>query len=302
MKKFLSVILAVFLIFGILSGCSKESESKNDVPDSEPISLVFTTDEHNLTVSQSVVRAYEALCSAVLNGDNQASFNISLLNDVNRLFYSDFPLSYLVNKLEFTEDNSGVRIVYEKNADEHKKAVDEFKVSVNQILTDCGYGKVNNNVFVLNLYSYLTKNTMITSRSNYDYDVIVNSMGYSSSFAGAFAFLLNQAGVKASVVHSTNENGICYMTEAEFKGEKYIFNPFFEARDNEGKALCYFALDYNDLSAAGYSDVKYRNGDGVVFDDGSSDFADLRDSVSYSLDGNKLSVKTGSGSDFQIEL
>lgn len=300
MKKILSLILCLAFIFCIFAGCTNNDE-KEPEGTSEPVSLQFTTDESNSNLSPSSVRAYETLCNAVLNGEDYANFNTTLLNDVNRLFYSDFPLSYLVNKLALKEDNTGVRIIYEKNSDDHIKAVNEFKASVNKILNDCGYGKVNNNVLVLNLYSYLTKNTVITSHCNYDYDVIVNSMGYSSSFAGAFAYLLNQAGVKASVVNSTNENGICYMTEAEFKGEKYIFNPFFEANDNKGEALRYFALDYSELYSAGYIDVRYRNGDGVVFDDGENDFARLRTSVSYSLDGNSLSVKTENG-DFQIEL
>ena len=55
------------------------------------------------------------------------------------------------------------------------------------------------------------------------------------------------------------------------------------------------------MVSAGYTDVRYRNDDSVVFDDGENDFARLRSSVSYTLDGNSLSVKTENG-DFQIEL
>ena len=300
MKKVLSLILCFAFIFCIFAGCSGNDE-KEPKSTTGPVSLQFTTDESNSYLSPSSVRAYETLCDAVINGKSEANFNTTLINDVNRLFYSDFPLSCLVSKMDLKSDNTGVSIVYKNNTDEHLRLVSEFSAKVNEILSECGFGKVNNNVLVLNLYSYITKNTEINNQSNNTYDVIVNSTGYSSSFAGAFAYLLNQAGVKASVVKSTNDDGIAFMAETDFKGMNYIFNPYFEANDNKGEALRYFALDYADMASAGYTDVRYRNDDSVVFDDGENDFARLRSSVSYTLDGNSLSVKTENG-DFQIEL
>lgn len=300
MKKLLSVILCCALILCIFAGCSDNNETELE-PSTEPVSISFTTDYSNSSFSQSSIRAYETLCDAVINAGSEANFNTTLINDVNRLFYSDFPLSCLVSRIDLKSDNTGVKITYKNDTDEHLRLVSEFSSKVNKILSDCGFGKVNNDTLVLNLYSYITKNTEINNQSNNTYDAIVNSTGYSSSFAGAFAYLLNQAGVKASVVKSTNEDGIAFMTETDFKGMSYIFNPFFEADANKGSALCYFALDYAELAAAGFTDVRYRNDDSVVFDDGENDFAQLRNSVSYTLDGNNLSVKTENG-DFQIEL
>lgn len=300
MKKLLSVILCFALIMCIFAGCTDSNEKETEST-SEPVSFQFTTDESNSFLSPSSVRAYETLCDAVINAQSEANFNTTLMNDVNRLFYSDFPLSCLVSKIDIKADNSGVSIVYKNDTEEHLKLVSEFGAKVNEILSECGFGKVNNNVLVLNLYSYIAKNTEIKYQSNDVYDVIMKQSGYSSSFAGAFSYLLNQAGIKASVVKSTNDNGIAFMTETDFKGMRYIFNPFFEANDNQGKALCYFALDYAEMASAGYKDVRYRGGDSVVFDDGDSDFSALRDSVSYTIDGNNLSVKTENG-DFRIEL
>lgn len=301
MKKLLSVILCFAFILCIFSGCSDINENETEST-TEFVSLPFTTDESNSYLSPSSIRAYEILCDAVLNAKSEANFNITLINDVNRLFYSDFPLSSLVSKMEIKADNTGVSIVYKNNTDEHLRLVSEFTEKVNQILSECGYGRVSNNVLVLNLYSYITKNTEVKYQSNNVYDVIINSSGFSSSFAGAFAYLLNQAGIKSSVVKSTNEDGIAFMTETDFKGMSYIFNPFFEANENKGDALCYFALDYADLASIGFTDVRYRNGDSVVFDDGDNDFAQLRDSVSYTLDGNTLSVKISNGDNYKIEL
>lgn len=299
MKKVLSLILSLSLIFCIFAGCS--NNDSDEEPTSEPVSLTITTDESNSYLSQSSIRAYETLCSAVLNGETEANFNTTLIDDVNRLFYSDFPLSYLVGKLDIKSDNTGVSITYKNDTETHLSLVSEFTDKVNKILTDCGFGTVSPNVLVLNLYSYITKNTVIKYQSNTVYELIINSSGYSSSLAGAFSYLLNQAGIKASVVKSTNEDGIAFMTETSFKGMNYIFNPFFEADKNKGEALCYFALDYDGLASDGFTDVRYRNGDGVVFDDGNNDFSQLRSSISYKVDGNTLNVKTENG-DFQIEL
>lgn len=300
MKKLISLIMCAVLTACIFAGCSKK-EAENE-PEKKDISIAYIADAHNSSVNQSVFRAFEQLCDAVVNGKEQALFNISLLGDVNRLFYSDFPLSYLVNKLEINSDNSGVKIIYEKELQEHLKAVEEFKIKVNQILDDCGCGKVSNNVFVLNLYSYLTKNTKLSSQCNYTYDVIVNSIGYSFSIAGAFTYLLNQAGIKASAVNSTNENGICFMTETEFQGGTYIFIPYLEAKENSGNALCYFALDYTELVNLGFNDVKYTDSSGVAFDDYEQTYNDLRDSVAYILEGSNLSVTKNNGEIVQFAL
>lgn len=294
-------MLCVSFVLCIFAGCSAEAESQKNT-DTADSKITYTIDAHNTYINQSAVRAYETLCDAVVNGNSEALFNTSLLNDVNRLFYSDFPLSCLVSRLELNENNSGVNIEYVNEPEEHIKAVADFNKKVSEILSLCGYGKVNNNIFIINLYSYITKNTEITSKCNYSYDVIVNSKGYSFSFSNAFSYLLNQAGIKASIVNSTNENGICYMVETEFKGSKYIFIPFYEARDNGGKALSSFALDYGELASLGFTDIKYSNGDGVVFDDADATFSEFRNSVAYILEDDSLSVTKNDGEIVQIAL
>lgn len=299
MKKIISIVLCVFVVLCMFVGCSAGEENNNDTADSK---ITYTIDAHNSYINQSAVRAYETLCSAVVNGESEALFNTALLDDVNRLFYSDFPLSCLVSRLDFNDNNSGVSITYANGAEEHLKAVDAFNQKVSEILASCGYGKVNNNTLIVNLYSYITKNTEITSKCNYSYDVIMNSKGYSFSFANALSYLLNQAGIKASIVNSTNENGICHMVETEFKGSKYIFIPFYEAKDNGGEALSSFALDYSEIAALGFTDVKYSNGDGVVFDDADVKFSEFRNSVSYSVENNDLSVTEINGEIVQIAL
>lgn len=300
MKKILTLILCFAFAACAFTGCSGDKEPQKEA-EAKPASVLYTTDYSNSNLSPSSIRAYETLCDAVIKGDNEANFNTTLINDVNRLFYSDFPLSCLVAKMDIKSDRSGVSIIFKNDIETHLGLVSDFCTRVSEILSQCGFGKVNNNVLVLNLYSYIAQNTEISSASNNSYDVIVASKGYSSSMAGAFAYLLNQAGIKASVVKSTNDDGIAFMTETDFKGMNYIFNPFFEADDNSGKALRYFALDYSELSAAGYNDVRYRNDDSVVFNDGENEFAGLRSSDSYVLSGNTLSVKTSDGS-IQIEL
>lgn len=301
MKKIVSLFLSAALVVCAFAGCSKE-EKKKEKETTVENSITYTVDAHNSSVNQSVVRAYEQLCDAVVSGKEEALFNTSLIADVNKLFYSDFPLSYLVNKLEINDNNSGVKITYEKDMENHIKAVEEFKNRLNEILTACGYGKVSKNILLLNIYSYLTKNITLSSQFNYSYDAIVGLKGYSFSITSAFTYLLNQAGINASIINAMNEDGICFMTEAEFDGCRYVFIPFLEADENAGSGLCYFALDYSELVSAGFTDVSYSDGSGVAFDDTDKVYTEFRDSVAYILDGNHLSVTKNNGENVQLSI
>lgn len=299
MKKIASLILAAAVMLCMFSGCT---QNKDTAEKNENSRLLYIVDDYNSTINQSAVRAYEALCDAVVNGEEEVLFNTSLIDSVNKLFYTDFPLSYLISKLEINDNNSGLKIFYEKTPEEHAKAVEEFIKRVNEILEHCSYGKAETNVFILNLYSYLAQNTELVSQCSYSYDVIVNSKGYSFSLSSAFCYLLNYAGIKASVVNSDNESGTSYMTEAEFNGCKYIFMPFEEAKTNKGNGLCFFAMDYSELVPMGFINVNYSDGTYVAFDDNDIIYSQFRDSSEYTIDGNNLSITKTNGEIVQVAL
>jgi len=300
MKKIISLIMVCSVMLCMFYGCSKKEGSKPENQESRTLSYVV--DAYNASANQSAVRAYEALCDAVVNGEEEVLFNLSLLDSVNKLFYSDFPLSYLVSRLEINEKHSGVKIYYEKTPEEHKNAVEEFTAKVYEILDSCGYKKVDNNLFILNLYSYLAQNTELVSQCSYAYDVIANAKGYSFSISNAFCYLLNYAGIKASVANSDTSSGTSYMTETEFCGSQYMFLPFEETKINGGKGLCCFALDYSELAAMEFKNVYYSDGASVVFDDNDVVYSQFRDSAEYTLEGNNLSIIKNNGGIVQIAL
>ena len=92
MKKFLSVILLLVFMMSIFTACS-DAAKDDSAQDSE---INITVDSHYENIDESSVRAYEKLCTAVVNGDSEVKFNTSLLDDVNQLFYTCFPLYPLV--------------------------------------------------------------------------------------------------------------------------------------------------------------------------------------------------------------
>ena len=62
-------------------------------------------------LDESSIKAYEKLCNAVLNYKSEVKYNVSLSDDVNRLFYTSFPQYVLVDGIDFLNDNSGVKLL-----------------------------------------------------------------------------------------------------------------------------------------------------------------------------------------------
>ncbi len=295
MKKFISLFLVIVMVLTVFCSCSK-SGSKHE-------KLSYTYDNYYLNDNDDVVKAYEKLCDAVVKGEKSVSFNIDLLDDVSRLYYTCFPLTVLVEEMSLNEKKNGLNLEYVNDLETHKTLVTEFANKVNEIMTECGYNKVSNKEYVLNVYSY------VASKINYDinytttYDAIVKGYGSTSSFTSAFEYLLLQAGINASHVYGLNASGVSFMSIVEFDGENYLFAPGNENKANKGFGLSFFGISYSDILNLGFTDgLKYTDSEAVVFDETSEKYANLRDTVSYEYENGKISAIKSDGSSVEVEL
>ena len=114
MKKAISLILSAAFVCSLFAACSDKSvnEDGNNKSSENNIELKITIDAHYSSLDESSIKAYEKLCNAVLNYKSEVKYNVSLSDDVNRLFYTSFPQYVLVDGIDFLNDNSGVKITY----------------------------------------------------------------------------------------------------------------------------------------------------------------------------------------------
>lgn len=296
MKKIISLILCFLLAAGTFSACSAEKEEET------VRELKITTDFVYKDIDPSVLRAYEKLCKAVINGEKEVKFNTSMMDDVNRLFYTGFPLYDLVKSINFLKDNTGVVITYKNSDEEHKNAVSAFTDKVYEIMDKCGFGSVGVNEYIFNVYSYVTQNVTIDNSSITSYSTIMNGKGVLASINSMFEYLLLQGGADVCRISNIGSGKSKILSSVLFSGQWYYFDPVSEIENNSGKALKYFAMDNKRAGV-------HNSEKGLLRLDGSkaeslkdNSFDALKSSVSYSIENSKVTVKIENGKDFIIEL
>lgn len=296
MKKLLSVILCAALIVCIFCSCSEKSTDIN-------AEIKYTYDYHYADVNSSVVRAYEQLCGAVVNGEPQVSFNISMLQDANSLFYTSFPLNCLVESINIADDGTNLDINYKNDIDTHKQLVADFIKETNVIAAECGAGRVSKNEYVLNVYTYIAQTFEDSISYTNAYDAIMNKAGTESAFSSAFEYLLLQGGVNASHIYSMRTTGISFLSIVQIDGVEYLFSPYDESKATEGKGLSCFGMIYEDaLNLKSYDYYQYTDGMPVAFDDVENRFSDLRDTKSYSYENGAISAYKADGSTVLLDF
>lgn len=300
MKKILSVLIVLAVAGTVLCGCSSNKAEKNN---SNDFKISYTYDYHYSNINDSAVRAFNQLCDAVVSGESAVLFNTALLADVNRLYYTSFPLSYLVGSLSVNSDNTGLNISYIYDTETHLKLVDEFNSKINEIMTSCGYGQVNKSEYILNVYSYISSNTKYDSIYTKTYDVLINGVGSSSSISSAFEYLLAQGGIKNSHIYGMGAEELEFLSVADVNGENYIFNPGKECKETNGKGLSYFGLSYADLLDSGFdSGFTYTDEEPVAFDDTTEKFSSLRSTVSYEFKDGVITAVRENGEKITVSL
>lgn len=299
MKKIVSVLMSILLIAAVFAGCTNK-ENKTESSDNLQTNSYITVDSHYAFADESVKRAYEKLCTAVIAGEESVSFNTQMLDDISQLFYTSFPLNSLVSSVDLLPDRTGVSIAYKNDIDTHKQLVADFNGRVDEILDACSLNSVSKDRFVFNLYSYITKNFQIDTAVVSVYDVIMNARGAAASINSAFEYLVRCGSGEASHVINTNGAG-AMISLVKFNSDFYYFDLGSEIEDNAGTALKYFAM--NDKRTAAYISGTFSYTDqiqvGTVTDDS---YDKLQTSASYTVNDDGISVVYGNNESFLLEI
>lgn len=296
MKKIISVFISICIIFAAFAGCSKNDDS--DKVQTEKISVTY--DSHYQNYDSSAISAYENLCNAVVNGETQVKYNTRMLDSVNQLYYTSFPLNALVESIDVLPDLSGVEIKYKNDTKTHLKLVAEFNTRVDEILTACNIGTVSSSRFVFNVYEYITKNFAVDNSVVSTYDVLLQGKGIKSAVNSAFEYLILRGGGKAS--HAVNYGSTPNMISiVNFNNDWYYFDPAAEVEENSGKALKYFAMD--DKRVGNYISGKLTYTDNSEIASVTDDkYSKLENSVSYEEKKGEINAVLSNGENYVLEI
>ncbi|MDE5973244.1 MAG: hypothetical protein K2G73_01090 [Eubacterium sp.] len=282
MKKIISVFISICIVATVFAGCTK------DKTDEQADNLPITFDSHYANYDASAMSAYENLCNAVIKGEEEVKYNIRMLDSVNQLYYTGFPLNALVESIDIMPDSSGVKITYKNDIETHLELVAEFNARVNEILEACGYGSVNSSRFVFNVYDYIIKNFKVDNSVVNTYDVILQGKGIKSAVNSVFEYLVLCGGGKAS--HAVSyDNTPDMISLVNFNNDWYYFDPASEIENNSGKALKYFGMNDKRIAAYISGQLEYTDGMpvGTVTDD---KYGKLENSSSYEAKNDEISV------------
>lgn len=300
MKKAISLLLSIILIMSAFTACTKgdsnDSDNNQTSSDIGIEQVKFTIDSHYENIDESAVRAYEKVCSAVINGEKEVKFNTSLLDDVHDLFYTSFPLFSLVESIQILPDSSGISLTYKNPDEEHKTIVSGFLNRINEIMEQCQYGKVSTDRYIFNIYTYITSNFILDSSVITISDALIDNKGYSAVLCSLFEYLVLQGGGKAS--HIINVYSSSMISLVHFKGEWYYFNPALDIGDNQGKSLKGFAMNNERADNIEYTYTDYS----VVAAVEDNTFDKLKNSISFEIMDNKVNVTCSDNESFMLEL
>ena len=282
MKKIISVFISICIVVTVFAGCTK------DKTDEQADNLPITYDSHYADYDTSAMSAYENLCNAVIKGEEEVKYNIRMLDSVNQLYYTGFPLNALVESIDIMPDSSGVKITYKNDIEAHLQLVADFNARVNEILTACGLGTVDNSRFVFNVYDYIIRNFEIDNSVVNAYDVIMQGKGVKSAVNSVFEYLVLCGGGKA--IHAVSyDNTPNMISLVNFNNDWYFFDPASEIEDNAGKALKYFGMNDKRIAAYISGQLEYTDGMpvGTVTD---GKYSKLENSSSYEAKNDEISV------------
>ncbi|MBQ9229347.1 MAG: hypothetical protein IJ168_11040 [Eubacterium sp.] len=298
MKKTIAVWLSLCLLALGLSACS-QPETTEETATSAAVPLAITFDAAYTDYDQSVVAAYEQLCTAVMNGEAEARMNVGLTEAVLQLYYTSFPLSALAAVTE-KSDSSGVAITYMDQAT-HLQQVAAFAEKINTLKTQCYNGTVSKTVYTLNLYRYICDNYQEGSAQNV-YETVMNGNGSADTYSGFFEYMLQQAGIPSYHIIGTDAVGSpVSFSAAELEGSLYFFDPVMEYYTSGGKLLRYFGMTTDDVTNFSVQELIYTNRQTAAY---ASDlrFDTCRKAVAWEISGASLLLTLESGKVVEIEL
>lgn len=299
MKKIFCLLFAVITACMCFTACSKSNVGNEE----NDISLNNTYDSVYASYDESVLRNYDAFCNAVINGEAEMRINTSIIEGVEQLFYTSFPMSYLVNGISRNPDGSGVVIEYKNEPEVHKQKVKDFANKIEEIKTECGFYSANDGVYLLNVYNYVASNIKITAFQGISvYETIMKGEGNVFTYSNMFEYLLRQKGIDAyHILAEDNAGGGWGLSCAMLNGQLYFFDVGSEFYSNGGKGLDYFAMSFEDFKNEGLNNPIYSSNDKAFecFDDS---FKACRSCKEWSLIDNTLSITGYNSKTTEIKL
>lgn len=293
MKKVLCIFVSLILVLSCFFGCSKGDGKQEESKAEAEQQVLFGFDYAYKGTDKSAVNAYEKLCQAVIDYQNDVRINTGLLESAQQLLFTSFPLSALVKDIKINDDKSGVVITYKKSGEEHKKTVSDFNNKIKAIKDKCLEGTTNRNVYAVRLYNYIASNIVKSEDDSITcLDTVLTGKGSSFSYSQMFEYLLRQNEIESFHVLANDASGKGWgIAGAVLDGNIYYFDLMTEFYDNQGKLLRYFGMTSEDLKAEGLKDGVLTNREPAE-DASDLKFDTLRRCASWKLYGAKLIVTT----------
>lgn len=287
MKKIISVVLAICLVALNFAGCSSKKEDVNE----SKLDIKYTYDSIYSDFDESSVRAFNDVCDAIVNYETDVQFNIAMLDDVLQLVYTSFPLNFLTQSIVENDDGTGVVISFKYDEEKHNEQAKLFNDKIVEIEKECGLGKVNNGVYILNAYNYVASNMKINSSGTSTlFETVMNGEGTIFTYANLFEYLLLQKDIMAfHIIAEDATGGGWSLSSAQLNDEIYYFDMATEFYSNGGKGINYFAMNSKDVKAEGLKNLKYTSS-GEGYKASSKAFDACRIAKEWSLEGNSINI------------
>lgn len=257
MKKYFSVALSVILTAVILCGCSSGTDDKTHTQ----VNIKYTYDSAYTSYDSSTVRAYETVCDAVVNGVEEVRVNTGMLDNVKQLIYTSFPLYCLIDDITVNSDNSGIIIKYTQETEAHLQSVEAFSDRISEIQEACGFGKVGNAEYTVNVYHYVASNIKESADASVtSYDAIMKGEGTSFTFSNMFEYILQQSDIDAyHIIAIDSSKGSKGLSAAVINDNLYYFDVMSEYKANGGAQLVYFGMTTDDVNTEGLTSLIFSN-------------------------------------------
>ncbi len=266
MRKIIAVALCLMIV--MISACSPVSGSKTaasaakgDTLEHEICAGAFP-DFLSENFDEETVESFRAYEKAVLKGETEFVCTDDSMDVILKLrFLSHFLMPVAERYAVITsispdgtahlqygtkEQGQGSNVliqVDEISAEEYMNKLNEFKDLTAGILNETCKAGYSDTEKALALYQYFVNNYKydMNIKSHYSYGLLTEGTGICQDIAGAYAFLLNQAGVEAFICTGMAENGYSHeWVIARLEGKYYHIDPTFGL--DHPDSLCYFGM------------------------------------------------------------
>lgn len=297
MKKIISIFMCLVVIMGVFYGCSSNNKSQDNYK------FKFTYDSAYKNFDESVIRAYESVCKAIVNYEDEVRINIGMRENIQQLLYTSFPLIDLVEKIEEKADKSGLAITYKNDESTHKQNIADFEKTITDIQTACKIGQVSKTEYAIRVYNYISSHISISEDMTISvYQTIISGKGTSFTYANFFEYILLQSDIEAYHILAEDASKKGWgLSSAVIDSNLYYFDVMSEFYANKGTQLLYFGMTSDDVKNEGLSNLMYS--DKTKSADASElDFDACRQCVSWEIAENKLLITRADNKTVEIEI